>query len=259
MIVVFSGTGNSLYVADNLGRLLGDSVVSLPHSGSMPPAGERVVWVMPVYSWGVPPVVCRWIKEMDFPGAADARHSLVVTCGDDTGTTDRQWRRLLEQRGWKGTDAWSVQMPNTYVLMKGFDVDSDALATEKIAKAGPRIEHIARLIASRTGAGDAEPVSDLVRGSFATLKSRVVYPWFIRFAMSPEPFHANAMCVGCGICARSCPLGNITMGDDRRPCWGNNCALCLRCYHACPHNAVAYSTVTRGKGRKKQLLELVVK
>ena len=36
--------------------------------------------------------------------------------------------------------------------------------------------------------------------------------------MSPRPFHASDACVGCGICARSCPTGNITMKGGR-PAW----------------------------------------
>ena len=33
------------------------------------------------------------------------------------------------------------------------------------------------------------------------------------------------------------------------PHWGNRCAMCLRCYHSCPRNAVAYGKATAGKGR----------
>ncbi|MDE6288200.1 MAG: hypothetical protein K2M00_05400 [Muribaculaceae bacterium] len=58
MILVFSGTGNSLYVAELLASpsCLDDRVVRFPESVQAKP-GERVVWWLPVYSWGFPPVV----------------------------------------------------------------------------------------------------------------------------------------------------------------------------------------------------------
>ena len=127
--------------------------------------------------------------------------------------------------------------------MKGFDVDPEALAREKLEASKQRVAEIARRIKN------GETDDDVIKGRFAWFKSNVIYPWFRRFAMSPKPFHATADCTGCGLCSRRCPLGNITMDDSRRPCWGNDCALCLRCYHVCPVAAVQYGKATRGKGR----------
>ena len=89
----------------------------------------------------------------------------------------------------------------------------------------------------------------LIRGSWPWVKSYVIYPWFVRHAMLPRPFHHTGACTGCGGCARSCPLGNIAMQPGGTPHWGNRCAMCLRCYHSCPRNAVAYGKATAGKGR----------
>lgn len=248
MIIVFSGTGNSLRIADTLSDRLGDKVVRLQRKGiDFPPDDRgRIIWVFPVYSWGVPPVVLNWMESLEIPGADSATHHAVMTCGDDCGLAGRMWRKAAEKRGWKTGEIFSVQMPNTYVLMKGFDVDSRRLTAEKLAKSETRVAYIAKELKH---AKPGEKFEDVVRGSFPWIKTKIIYPWFVKFDMSPKPFHCTDDCTGCGTCSRVCPMQNITM-EDNRPHWGSDCALCLGCYHACPHHAVAYGKITRHKGQK---------
>lgn len=250
MIIYFTGTGNSRDVAtrlatqlkdDDIVELCGDTLRNATIVAKLP--CDTVVWLFPVYSWGVPPVVADFIKRASIGGIDGAKHHLVATCGDDAGLTATQWRKLISRRGWIAASASTVVMPNTYTLMKGFDVDPEALAQQKLEESKNRVIAIAKRISA--GATD----DDIIKGRFAWIKSKVIYPWFIRFAMNPKPFHAIDCCTGCGLCARRCPLGNITMSDERRPCWGNNCAMCLRCYHICPVAAVQYGKATKGKGR----------
>lgn len=248
MILYFSGCGNSARVAKELSSALADTNVvrlfgkTLAEAEVGVPSGDRVVWVFPVYSWGVPPVVADFIGRVDLTGADNAEHHLVVTCGDDAGLVDRQWRKLIGRRGWTAKTASTIVMPNTYTLMKGFDVDPADVAERKLCEAGAAVAKCAGRILS----GSSE--ADMVRGSFAWIKSRVVYPWFIRYAMSPKPFRSLDGCISCGKCASVCPMGNIAMRGGR-PQWGSSCALCLACYNACPTHSVAYGKATRGKGQ----------
>lgn len=247
MIVYFSGTGNSLAVAKELSRLLGDSNIhSIVNINYIPSADEPIVWVFPVYSWGVPPVVRRHIKELKLDGHIGP-HYMVCTCGDDCGLTYEMWRRDIRRRGWLARGGWSVEMPNTYVSLPGFDVDPAEKAQMKIAAMPERVKEIARAI--RVGSR----VEDTVRGAFPWFKTRICYPFFTRFLMSPRPFHSTEACIGCSKCARACPMKNIAMVDDR-PQWGKNCAGCLACYHVCPQHAVAYGRRTANKGQYKNPL-----
>lgn len=250
MIFCFSGTGNSRYVAGSIAALTGDRVEDMAEwiAGAARKAfaiaaGEKIVWVFPVYSWGIPPVVIEFIRNVEVISDAGCRHYMVCTCGDDTGLTHRQWRREIVGRGWVPQAAFSVQMPNTYTLMKGFDVDSKEVESAKLDAVPKRVGEIVGKM-SAGFAGD-----DVVSGSWAWVKSRIIYPWFVRYCMSPRPFHHDDACVGCGKCVRECPMRNIVPDGDSRPQWGNRCAMCLRCYHTCPHHAVAYGKATAGKGQ----------
>lgn len=257
MIICFSGTGNTLYVASLLAEKTGLDIFRLEREALLSPssvnldtasADEKVIWAFPTYSWGVPPVVARFIREFT-PGPVfrKSRQYMLTTCGDDMGLADRQWRALMAGRGLEAAAAFSVIMPNTYVCMKGFDVDSPEVARAKVNAAAGRVGEIAA--AMNAGGSDM-----LKRGSFPWIKSKIIYPWFVRFDMSPKPFRHTEACVGCGICARLCPMENISMtrksGQRPAPEWSDRCALCLRCYHACPHHAVAYGHTTDGKGRQ---------
>lgn len=242
MIYWHSGTGNSRHVAEALAQSLGLEAVMITPGGraSDAPAGEKTVWVFPVYSWGVPPVVRRFIENSE--GLGGSEHYMVCTCGDDVGLTALQWRKLLRRKGWRARGAWSVQMPNNYVLLPGFDVDSAAVRDAKLSACDECIKAVARGI--RCGAN----VDDVVRGSLPWLKSKVLYPLFVRMLMSPKPFHSTDSCIGCGKCAAACPARNIVM-DGRRPVWGRDCTMCLGCYHICPKHAVGYGSRTKSKGQ----------
>lgn len=252
MIVYFSGTGNTRRCAERLSEKLGEELHELsahelrqPRSSRLVlAAGERLITMFPVYCWGMPVQVEQYLREVPVDAAPETEVWMVATCGDDIGCTARMWRGTMEDRGLRVRRAFSVQMPNTYVCMKGFDVDKPEVYKAKMEAMPARVDAIAAAIAS-----GAEGADDVVPGSWAWLKSYVVRPWFKAFKMSPHKFYATEECTNCGLCQRECPMENIVPGNGGRPGWGNHCALCLRCYHRCPRHAIRWGDATDGKGQ----------
>lgn len=249
MILCFSGTGNSRHVADKLQELLGDELqrpapgyMKSPDMFRLRISDHRMIWVFPVHAWGLPWATRNVLENMKFVAPDDCVHHAVITCGDDIGYADVQWRKAIEARGWKAGCAFTVAMPNVYTFMKGFDVDSKQLEAAKLAAVPARAREIAMAIEAEDAA------TDVVRGKMAWAKTYLLGPWFRAFKMSTKPFHANEHCNGCGKCARNCPLTNISMTGGR-PRWGNACTMCSRCYHCCPQHAVQYGSATKGKGQ----------
>ena len=247
MILWFSGTGNSYIVARLLAKELGDSIqrMNLTDSSTIDLANEkRIIWVMPIHSWGMPKAVADYINRVEITGAEGSEHFLVATCGDDAGLTANRWRKALNKRGWKAVSGYTVEMPNTYVLLPGFNTDKDEITTEKLKKSVPRIENII------TAIKQSSTTDDMVKGQFAWIKTYIIYPLFTRFLMSAKPFYATNDCIGCGKCKKICPLKNIKLDSTtKRPTWAQNCTQCLGCYHVCPFNAVKYGKATDGKGQ----------
>ena len=224
----FSGMGNSAAVAARL-------------EAKLPSDFADEIYVCPVYSWGLPPIIVKHLQNAPLLGR---RVHLVVTCGDDTGDIDRQWFPLILQRGALMGSVYSVQMPNTYVNLPFMNVDSPALAAKKLKAAAARVDYIA----GRLAQGIIE--TDINRGALPRFKSSVIYPLFFpKNKPNDSKFHATDACTGCSTCVRLCPNQNITLGSDRKPRWNNDCTYCLRCYHVCPSHAVAYGKRTSRKGQ----------
>ena len=281
MIIYFSGTGNSAMVARQLRQQLSGPAdtpetadaarlyelsadrLLYPHRQMLTARpGEPVVWVFPIYAWAPPYMVLRFIRKVKFLHGEDARHFMVCTCGDDIGRADDRWRQAIGRRQWTPLGAFSVQMPNTYVAMKGFDTDPADVAAAKLAAMPARVAAIAAAIRRNYSR------SDVVRGSWAWLKTNVAYPWFRAVKMNPARFTVDAArCTSCGLCARSCPMMNITLATPssapaagvwgggfpaavtKTPQWGPACTLCLRCYHSCPVHAIDWGAATAAKGQ----------
>lgn len=250
MIVYFSGTGNTRHVAEMLARELDNDCIHAlsplelrePKTLELKTDGKPVVWAFPTYSWGVPPVIVNLLNSINIDNELKTvKHIMVTTCGDDMAFADRQFRETLNLRGLQCGGVYAIQMPNNYVAMTGFDVDSKDVEAEKLVQCPEAVASVAQAI--KDGGEDI-----LIRKSFSWIKSKIIYPWFVKHAMSSKPFHATAGCTGCGTCARQCPMANIGMAN-RRPQWGDACAMCLRCYHICPNHALAYGDSTKKKGQ----------
>lgn len=152
MIFYFTGTGNSRWVAEALGTAFDEPLVSiadaLNEGKNAYPLGERekVFFVFPVHSWGPAVLVPRFISRLILSGYKGQEVYFVCTCGDDCGYTDRIMRNTLARRGITLTGGFSIQMPNNYILMPGFDVDSKEIETEKLKKAPERVDEIVEAI-----------------------------------------------------------------------------------------------------------------
>ncbi len=251
MIVWFSGTGNSRLVAERLAERFGEDLLRIdadyPQRIQSAGSQKRIIWVCPVYGWRVPPVVENAVRQMPQEVGRQADHWLVVTCGDDVGETPRYWRKLLAGREWRSCAVFSVQMPNTYVFLPGFNTDSPEVVSSKLNSMPDKVDSISRAIS-----GNEYDVDWVCPGAFPAIKSRVLWHPFHRWLMQPSGFHVSAgQCIGCGKCVRICPMKNIKLSEsDRLPQWGSACAFCTACYQICPSHAVIYGIWSKNKGQQ---------
>lgn len=88
MVVYFTGTGNSRYVAQRIAAALGDELLSMndrinAEDTSSVKTDERMVIVTPTCAWRIPRPVENWLRRTEFPGTKQAW--FVMTCGGKIG------------------------------------------------------------------------------------------------------------------------------------------------------------------------------
>ena len=91
MILYFSGTGNSRYVARRMADALHEPLCDMNDrikAGDTAPAetGARLIIVTPTYAWRIPRIVRDWLLRTALTGAGVVRH--------DLRQRDRQCRQI---------------------------------------------------------------------------------------------------------------------------------------------------------------------
>ena len=141
MILYFSATGNSRYVAERLAASLGDNrlidmrTLSGGNSRFILSEHESLGFVFPVHSWGMPKGLPELAASLRFDGYAPESNYcyMACTCGDDCGLTFRQWKRSIKEAGLQGDAGYSVLMTD-----RPFRADTEkCISCGKCAKVCP--------------------------------------------------------------------------------------------------------------------------
>ena len=246
MIFYFTGTGNSLFAARTVAEAQGEQVISIAEEMDKKQdvyhyelgEDELLGFAFPVYAWAPPKIVLDFIKKLDITGVSYVFS--LCTCGNEEGNTSNILRKKLKTKGIELNSAFTLCMPNNYVI--GFDVDSKTQEKEKLDTAELLLNDINRVIRQRQ-----KNVKLTIPGKLPVLESAVVNSLFNRFALSTGKFYADDNCTGCGICEKICPIHTIKVTD--KPVWGKECTQCLACINRCPAQAIQYGKGTASKGR----------
>ena len=243
MIFYFSGTGNSNYVAKRIADALGDEIVNLNDrikAGDTSPVetGERVIIVTPTYAWRIPRVVRDWLLKTELRGAK--RVWFVMTCGSEIGNADKYNRELCAEKAISCMGTVQIVMPENYIAM--FSAPQADEAREIVAKAEPSIDRAIAAIQSN------QPFAPTRNNLYDRFMSGPVNPIFYKFFVKANAFAASSACIGCGQCAKLCPMNNVTLKDGK-PIWGRNCTHCMACICYCPVSAIEYGKKSVGQPR----------
>ena len=141
MIVYYTGTGNSRYVAQRFAAALGDDLITANEyiKNDTPAAlhSDRPwVFVSPTYGWQIPHIFADFLRRGSFTGSREAY--FVMTCGTEIGNAGSRIAALCADIGLSYRGVLEVVMPENYVAM--FYVPGAEESAQIIAAAQPSID-----------------------------------------------------------------------------------------------------------------------
>lgn len=235
IIYYFTGTGNSLYIAHQLGKQLGNcQIKSMSNEPPTPPVGgpeENIGFVFPVYYWGMPRIVKQFVEKLDIHKGTYI-FAIVNYKGlklDTLGLLND----VLQQKGSELAYGYGIKMPGNAITHYG--PPSPEKTHKIIENANFKIDEVVKAIAKKE-----------VR-SIRRLGTRIskwgnssMYKNIEKF---DEKFTTTEKCTGCGICSEICPVQNIKL-DGQKPGWQHHCERCMACIQWCPKEAIQYGQKT---------------
>lgn len=240
MILYFSGTGNSLYIARKIAEALDDRIISIADlvcKGQYQlqvKQDESIGFVYPVIACAPPDIVTNFIKKVTFNGYKNNYMYSVYNCAGSPEYTSRIMKEACEKVGFKLGGFFDVLMPGNYITQKKH------LPQEKVIKylneCDEKIEQIIEEIRNKICNYKKEKHSFLL--SYGLHKLAVLE--------KTEKFVFGKECIGCGKCVDICPMQAITMEQKKPSRNEKKCAFCLGCVNVCPTHALQIGNKTQG-------------
>ena len=140
MILCFSGTGNSRYIAKKIADKLQDEIVDINAKiravdYSPIKTGDNVIVVTPTYAWRIPRIVSDWLSETELLSAK--RIWFVMNCGSEIGNAAKYNRNIAEQKHLCYMGTSQILMLENYIAM--FDAPEAEEARKIVKNAEPAI------------------------------------------------------------------------------------------------------------------------
>ena len=239
-IYYFSGTGNSLKVAQDLVEKLEDTelrpIAKIWKEKNLESTSENTGFIFPLYYSGLPKIVHDFIDKLDI-GRTKYFFSVVTSAGDINEQPLQQLDKLLKKKSKKLNAGFYVSMPNNYII--GFDIHSKEHQKEFFKNSANQISIILEKVNKQE-----DNLSQEFFQKDVTRSAKFNKNFRDSVNESDKAFHVNENCNNCGICEKICPVNNIILINGI-PEWQHKCQQCLACINFCPEKAIQYGNQTQ--------------
>lgn len=232
--VYLSGTGNTRHCVEKMVPLLdktGETIpMEDPDAGKLISRHERILLGYPIQYSNIPVMVRDFFTSHSSLWNGKQVFCLVTMglfSGDGAGCA----ARLLKGCGAEVLGGLHLKMPDSICdekLLKRSTEENWAL----IKAADDKIDRWAERI--KAGEWPREGLHTYHRLA-GFLGQRL---WFSGKTRDySDKLNISEACVGCGLCAGLCPMGNLSI-QGRKAVAGGRCTMCYRCLNSCPKKAI---------------------
>ena len=223
-IFYYTSTGNCLDVAKRIGGEL-YSIPQLLKENKLEFEDETIGIICPTYMWSVPSIVLEFLNKAKLK--ADYLFAIITYGNIDLGVTNH-FVKIANQNNLEVKYIKSLLMVDNAIPL--FDMENQVAKLEKKKTE----ENLNQIVKDIQGRKVELNTANAVKGSLSSLmyKMQLIMQKFMY-----KLFKVEDQCTGCKTCTKVCPMGNITM-ENNRPKYNTNCISCFACTHNCPANAI---------------------
>lgn len=229
----YSGTGNTLLIVNEITKVFKNNSfnIQLKKIEKYKPEtfnpNNTIGLAFPVAFQSTFPFIWDFIHSL--PETQGTEIFMVDTLMSFSGAIVGPLKKALTKKGYSCIGAKEIVMPSNW-LPKKIDKDKN----EKIISKGLNSarEYAIKLINGKTKWRRIPILSDL----FYKLCCNKFMMKNINTAPGKKIMVDKIKCVGCGLCAKICPVKNISF--ETKPNWSDKCVICMRCLTFCPKGAI---------------------
>jgi len=235
-IYYFSGTGNSLWSAKKIAQVIGESSpetqcelfnIGIEEKKSeIKIEADAVVLVFPSFAYGLPLVVSRFVKKVEFKTPYIAAFA---TYGSSPLGTLGALRRILKKKSNCKMFFGRIPAVENYLAM--FGTPNAKIIELRTSLQKKATDEAARFVIERkeNKVNTFTPFSSFVSSLF-TLGIKIFYKYY----------RVSDKCDGCAVCEKLCPVSSIRM-ENKRPVFTSTCEHCQGCVNICPAKAIQFA------------------
>ena len=244
-IYYFSGTGNSLRIAKCLKEMLNECellpIAGLIKQDSITATSEKVGFVFPVYTWGLPKIVYDFIEKIDL---SNAKYIFAVTTmgGFSDQYVSPLLVKLLKPKNKELDAAYNLRIfsNNIWGSERINPLPKKKKGDKRRKKAEVKLVKIAKIIRNNQKGKVKEKSIYPMKDDY--------YSFIDEVNTMDEKYYVDENCNGCGICQQICPVDNIKLVNEK-PEWQHKCQMCTACLHYCPQKAIQWGEFTLNRER----------